>query len=238
MNKQQKKAFEIVIEKIETEVKNGDLKVGDKLPTERVLTETLQVSRTSVREGLRKLEHDGLVEVKHGIGRFITAKMDGLLGAERPEIRLDANEHLLYEMLEFRYALEVESAYLAAQRATSEDLQEIHTALEAMKTDDNQIEKGMEADVAFHMAIVTATHNSVFIHLCKSMQNHMEETIRATRKHRLADPHRYQETLDEHREIYLAIASKEEKRAKELMKGHIAQIRREISESLLQEAKK
>ena len=231
MKKKHKRSADIVIETIEADMEAGILKEGDKLPAERELADTLGVSRTSVRDAFLKLELDGIIDIKHGKGSFVKA------GEPVPHIletTLDTEDHLLYEMLEFRAVLEVEAARLAAQRATSNDLQKIQAALERMAEATTAIEAGIEADVDFHMSIVEASHNSVFIHLMQTMQNHMKDTIRTTRRHRFSHPHRYEDTFEEHRDIYLAIASKDETRAEDLMMTHIVRIRRELSESMLE----
>lgn len=230
-----KKAYETVIDYIERDYAEGKLKMGDKLPSERELAEQLHVSRASVREGLRQLEQRGVVEIKHGIGSFIALSQASLLANELSESILDTDRHFIYDMLEFRLALEAEAAYLAAQRANSVDLGKMKDSLEKMAASKDDIELGIQADVAFHVAIVEATNNAVFINLIKSLMDHMEDTIRVTRTHRLANPVKYQATLNEHKEIYISIATKNKHRARELMKKHIFQIRMELSESMLEE---
>lgn len=232
---EKKKAYEIVVENIENYFSEGKLKEGDQLPSERELAQNLNVSRTSVREGLRKLEQSGMIEIIHGKGSFVKTSQASMLTKELSKTILETEDHFVYEMLEFRSALEVEAAYLAAQRATSVDLEKIKASLEKMTSAKGNIEKGIEADVAFHLAIVEAAHNTVFTNLMKTLEEHMEDTIRITRRHRLADPLRFKDTFDEHKEIYLAIATKDRDRAKHLMKKHISQIRRELNESMLGE---
>lgn len=102
-----------------------------------------------------------------------------------------------------------------------------------MVSSKGDVEKGVQADLQFHIAIVEATHNTVFINLSKTLYEYMEDTIRATRRHRLSDPLRYDDTFKEHKEIYVAIASGDQNKAKQLMEKHIVQIRKELSESLL-----
>lgn len=135
-------------------------------------------------------------------------------------------------MLELRQTLEVECAFLASQRATSEDLERIGHALEMMDQVKNDVELGIQADLSFHISIVLASHNSIFSQLFQTLSEHMQDTIRVTRTQRLKDVERTQETIDEHKEIYLAIAAGDANQAKQLMEKHIKQIRRELTESL------
>lgn len=73
------KIYEIVIEQIKEIVKRGELKSGDKLPSERDLCEKLEVSRASVREALKSLQMLGLIESKHGEGNFINEKFEKIV---------------------------------------------------------------------------------------------------------------------------------------------------------------
>src|SRR5699024_1357325 len=105
-------------------------------------------------------------------------------------------------------------------------------ALEMMGSSKGDVEKGVRADLQFHIAIVEATHNTVFINLSKTLYEYMEDTIRATRRHRLSEPSRYEDTLKDHNDIDVAIASADQHQAKQLTKQHIRQIRDEWRESL------
>jgi DNA-binding FadR family transcriptional regulator len=231
--KQNKRTYEIIVEQLREFFLNGDLKPGDKLPSERELARRFNVSRTSIRDALRMLELRGAIDIRRGGGSYIKSTEFPLSTEELSSVITKAESHLVYEMLELRRALEAESAYLAAQRATSTDLENIRKALEKMAASKNDVESGLEADLNFHLSIVRATHNSLFIELIQTMSEHMEDTIRTTRRHRLADPARTQGTLDEHKEIYLAIASGNAIQARKLVEEHITRIRNELSETFI-----
>ncbi|MFT9819461.1 FadR/GntR family transcriptional regulator [Lysinibacillus sp. NPDC056185] len=233
MPQPKKKAYQVIVDQIREYFLNGELQPGEKLPTERELASRFNVSRTSVREALRKLEIKGIIEIKQGSGSFIKAPDFHSLGEELSSTIIKTEKKLIYEMLELRQILEVECAFLASQRATSEDLERIGKALEMMDRAKNDVELGIQADLSFHINIVLASHNSIFLQLFQTLSEHMQDTIRATRRQRLKDPERTQETIDEHKEIYLAIAAGDANQAKQLMEKHIKQIRRELSESLL-----
>lgn len=232
MTQPKKKAYQVIVDQINEYFLNGKLKPGDKLPTERDLASRFNVSRTSVREALRKLEIKGIIEIKQGSGSFI--KTSEVLAVEEiSSTIMNAEKKLIYEMLELRRMLEVECASLASQRATSEDLNRIREALEMMDHAKNDVELGLQADLNFHISIVYASHNSIFLQLIKTLSGHMQDTIRATRRQRLANHERNQDTINEHKEIYLAIATGDAGQAAQLMEKHITQIRKELTESLL-----
>ncbi|MFJ8259990.1 FadR/GntR family transcriptional regulator [Peribacillus asahii] len=232
MTQPKKKAYQVIVDQINEYFLNGKLKPGDKLPTERELASRFNVSRTSVREALRKLEIKGIIEIKQGSGSFIKTS-EALAVEEISSTIMNAEKKLIYEMLELRRMLEVECASLASQRATSEDLNRIREALEMMDHAKNDVELGLQADLNFHISIVYASHNSIFLQLIKTLSGHMQDTIRATRRQRLANHERNQDTINEHKEIYLAIATGDADQAAQLMEKHITQIRKELTESLL-----
>ncbi|MFF5819629.1 FadR/GntR family transcriptional regulator [Lysinibacillus capsici] len=233
MPQPKKKAYQVIVDQIKEYFLNGELQPGDKLPTERELASRFNVSRTSVREALRKLEIKGFIEIKQGSGSFIKTAESHTLGEELSSTIINTEKKLIYEMLELRQALEVECAFLASRRATSVDLERISQALDMMDQGKNDVELGIQADLSFHLNIVLASHNSIFLQLFQTLSEHMQDTIRATRRQRLEDSERMQETIDEHKKIYLAIASGDANQAKQLMENHITQIRRELTESLL-----
>lgn len=232
MTQPKKKAYQVIVDQINEYFLNGKLKPGDKLPTERDLASRFNVSRTSVREALRKLEIKGIIEIKQGSGSFIKTS-ENLAVEEISSTIMNAEKKLIYEMLELRRMLEVECASLASQRATSEDLNRIREALEMMDHAKNDVELGLQADLNFHISIVYASHNSIFLQLIKTLSGHMQDTIRATRRQIMANPKRNQDTINEHKEIYLAIATGDADQAAQLMEKHITQIRKELTESLL-----
>jgi GntR family transcriptional repressor for pyruvate dehydrogenase complex len=223
------KVYQIIFNQIKDSFQNGELKPGSKLPPERELATRYSVSRTSIREALRVLESNGVVEVRHGDGTFIRAsEMEALLEKLTDSI-YKVDEKFLYEMLEVRMVLEAECAYAAAQKATSEDLENLRNCLDQMaKSEDNE-ELGYLTDSQFHLYIAQATHNSIFMKLIQTLREQMKNTIRICRHYRFKQAGQFQATLDEHKEIYLAIALKDSQRAKQLMQQHIHHIRKEMA---------
>ena len=237
MNLPKKKTYEVIIEQIEEFFLNGELRLGEKLPSERELASRFGVSRTSVREALQALEIRGSIEIRRGGGSFIKKSEFQLVSDALSSTIIQAEYNLVYEMLELRRALEVESVSLAAQRATSADLEKIHESLEQMAVSGKDVEAGVQADLHFHLQIVQATHNKLLIDMVQMLTERMEETIRATRKHRFLDVNRYEDTFEEHKDIYVAIASGNATEAKKLMEEHITRIRRELSATFLPKLK-
>lgn len=223
------KVYQIIFNHIKDSFRNGELKPGSKLPPERELAARYNVSRTSIREALRVLESNGVVEVKHGDGTFIRASEIQSLLDNLSESVYKVDEKLLYEMLEVRMVLEAECAYIAAQKATSEDLENLRKCLDDMAKAEDDEETGYITDSQFHFYIAQATHNSLFMKLNQTLREQMKNTIRICRHYRFKQAGQFQATLDEHKEIYLAIAEKDSQRAKQLMQMHINHIRKEMT---------
>lgn len=225
---EKKKRAEVVLAKIEENFLNQQLRIGDKLPSERDLANLFGVSRNSVREALQILALRGVIVIRRGGGSYVTQSnrqfMDEL--SERLTV---TDEHLIFEMLEVRSALEVEAVSLAAQRATAEDLNNIRKSLKEMAVFGEDEQAEAQADFHFHMHIIKASHNSILIHLAETLMEQMEETVYVTRKHRFVNLDRYEETYNEHKNIYIALASGDSELAKSLMETHLSKVRKELS---------
>lgn len=228
MTAPKRKTYELIVEKIEAFFIEENKVPGDRLPSERELSSRFGVSRTSVREALKALEMAGFVEIRRGGGSYIKTPEVAMLGRQLGSLIEKTESHLAHEMLELRRALEVESASLAAQRAGAENLQGMRDALADMHDSFNDAESGVQADLQFHMEIVRASRNLLLIQMVETLANRLEDTIRATRRHRFIDASRHADTYAEHLAIYTAIAEQDPLRAKHLMERHIDQIMREL----------
>ncbi|GAA1269593.1 hypothetical protein GCM10009665_67540 [Kitasatospora nipponensis] len=142
----------------------GRWQVADRLPNEAAMAREFGVGRSSVREAVRLLVRDGLLDVRHGVGTFVTDP------ADRPAHPGEVGELLrrarLLEVYEVRRALEVEAARLAAERATAAELRALRERL-----GDRQARRRLsaaafvEADLAFHQAVVELAGNAVLLDL-------------------------------------------------------------------------
>ncbi|WP_242908524.1 FadR/GntR family transcriptional regulator [Actinomadura terrae] len=165
-----------VIEQLRSEITGGTWPLGAKIPAEPVLSETLGVGRNTVREAVRALTHAGLLESRQGDGTYVRAVSELSSAVRR---RLETAE--LIEILEVRRGLEVEAARLAAERRTPEDIAAITAALAernaAWAAGDHAV--FVETDLAFHTAVVDATHNRVLTDLYRDFSDALRASIRA-----------------------------------------------------------
>ncbi|WP_344829028.1 FadR/GntR family transcriptional regulator [Actinocorallia longicatena] len=149
-----------VIGQLSERIGDGTWPVGSKIPPEPVLVERLGVGRNTIREAVRALTHAGMLDSRQGDGTYVRATSE-LSGAVQRRLRTAE----LLEILEVRSALEVQAARLAAVRRTAEDLAAVRDALaaRARALGSGTHEEFLNADVAFHVAVVEATHNQVMI---------------------------------------------------------------------------
>ena len=155
-----------VVGQLSAEIRRGDLRPGQKLPTEAQVVERFSVSRTVVREAISKLQAAGLVETRHGVGTFVSAnRRDTGLRAGAAEIATVVD---MLAVLELRIGLESEAAALAARRKTPAQVAAMRKALDDYEA---ALAAGLDTaqpDFRFHALIAEATGNRYFATLMSS----------------------------------------------------------------------
>lgn len=218
-----RKIYEQIVEQIKIMIAEGNLKPGDKLPSEREMADRLKVSRASVREALSALHLMGLVEIKSGEGTYIKqSTVDSII--EPLALMLVMERDTVLEILEVRKGLEVEAAGLAAIRRDEEDIIRMREALDEMKNDIANLEIGEKADWKFHYAIAQASQNSLLIRLMNTVSDTIENTMRTSRQNLYAKDNMPKILLDAHEEIFQAIVNKKDMEAREKMYKHLAMV--------------
>lgn len=212
---------ETVSRRIRDAITGGELKPGDKLPTESGLTQQHQVSRTVIREAIASLRADNLVEVRHGVGVFVLPPQEGLLqGGLR---HVDANRvSSIIEMLEVRAAIEIEAAGLAALRSSPAQQETIFECLEAIAQQILSGNQTAESDRAFHFAIADATNNPRFRELLEAIGKQMiPRSLLADGESELPPPDYMAQIQKEHGDIARAIANGNDSAARDAMRTHL-----------------
>src|SRR5260370_8616912 len=148
------RVFEQVAEQIEKRILDGELRRGDRLPTERHLAEQFNVSRTAVREAMRILAQKGLVDMRPGRGTIV---IDGANAAMQDSIDLVMKLRLgevggSNNLVEVREILEIEIAALAAARATENEIAAIREAVKIMAERFDDADAFIAADNPSHEA--------------------------------------------------------------------------------------
>ena len=205
-----------VISKLRELISYKNLEPGDKLPSERMLSEKFGVSRNNIREAIQKLEFYGLLVSKPQSGTFIAnigqVAMDGML---KDILRL--KEPDFKSLVETRILLEIKTCRLAAQRRTKINLQEMEMAWEAYKEKVIKGEDAVQEDLLFHLAIARASGNSTMNTLMLIIT---PEIITNFEKYHVCDKDMAFRGIQEHRDIYDAIKEQDPQLAEEKMKVH------------------
>jgi GntR family transcriptional repressor for pyruvate dehydrogenase complex len=218
-----KKIYEEVIEQVKQLIVDGKLQPGDKLLSERELSERLSVSRASIREAFSALEIMGIITIRPGEGSFVRqVSFEGMLEPLSFLLHVDIDD--VMKLLEVRKILEVEIAALAAERATDEDIEDIRQALNRMVEEVNAGEIGDSADAEFHFAILKAAHNPILIKLMSAVSDLMSSTFHFSRQRLFMTENMPKILYDSHCSIFQAIVQKKGKLASNLMAKHLLMI--------------
>ena len=205
-----------IISKIRDLINYKNLEPGDKLPSERTLSEKFGVSRSNLREAIQRLEFYGLLKSRPQSGTFIAdigpvamkGMLKDILGLESPEFKC---------LVETRILLELKTVRLAALRRTEEDLAQMKDALDAYSAKVMKGQDAVQEDLLFHLSIAKACGNST---LHTFMLIITPGIITNFEKYHVCDEDQAFKGIQEHNAIYEAIKSQDPKLAKEKMKVH------------------
>lgn len=153
---------EAVVNYIRKEIRIGTFSPGEELPSERIMTEKLGISRLSLREGLARLSALGIIQVRHGKGAVISTDInpESLSGALLPLMKAGDRKRMR-DLFETRLALECESSSLAAERRTEEDIDRLDRTLSVMAESCEDPEGYGKIDKKFHLQIGETSRNDL-----------------------------------------------------------------------------
>jgi DNA-binding FadR family transcriptional regulator len=203
------------------QIESGDLKPGQRLPTEQAIMQATGVSRTVVREALATLRAKGLITTRQGLGAFVANDPNPRSFSIVPN-DLESIDEVL-QVLELRRGIEVEAAGLAALRRTEEDIARMQERLAALDAAVEAGGYGAEEDFAFHRAILVATQNSYYARLFDTFGSAMvprqwARLDRMTPAERLKHAARMRR---EHHAIFSAIQQGDEAAARKNLRNHL-----------------
>jgi len=217
-----------IAHRLEQLILEGNYQPGQKIPSERQLTERLGVSRSLVREALKALQGRGMIETRHGQGSFV-ANMLPDADNNRVLTRLfQEHERTLYDLLEVREQMEGQAAALAAERATQQDHYRITQAFQAMEGADAL--SNAHLDHAFHAAIAEASHNPVLIHVLNSLKGMTLQSVHAS-VNNLSHRQHFKQKIDRyHRQIYHAVLGRQPQWARKAATAHVRHVQESLRE--------
>jgi len=210
-------------------ISSGQLKPGEKLPSEREMATDFGISRQSIREALYRAEIVGLIEVRQGEGSFVLSSIGESLKAPLL-VLLEEEAGRIFEFLEVRKLIEGWCAERAAREATGEDLEKMKEILENMKNSTPGDRGWEEADVKFHLSVAAATYNVIAIHIMEALKDSFGSFFRFRKV--LTRPEKKDVLVQHHYEIYKAISQRDSSRARRKIIYHLNFIEKKIREEI------
>lgn len=210
-----------VTEQITEAIVSGQVRAGERLPSERDLGARFNVSRTVVREAVRSLVARGLVRVTSGRGVEVS-QIDSSNVAASLRLLVRGYEGLDYEKVnEVRTAVEIQTAGLAAMRAKPEELQRLQQLCDEHQRslDKGDFAAAGELDFQFHRELTRASGNELLL----AMLDSISDVLREVRHQAMAQPHVGEEGLKAHRRILKCVNSGEPEAARAAMAKHLAE---------------
>jgi GntR family transcriptional regulator, transcriptional repressor for pyruvate dehydrogenase complex len=172
---------DFVVERLRTLIESGLLKSGDPVPPEAELGAQLGVSRTVVREAVKRLQTVGLVTVRRGIGTYVAGphELANCIQLMRTAMTLSAGE--LVRLIEFREALEVYAARQAAHLATPADVAALESLCKGLEDERQDFAATMQVDLKLHLRMVEICGNPLMRSALEILQEFILEGMRRTR---------------------------------------------------------
>ena len=218
-----------VYDQIVSLISSGQLKPGDKIPSERELAAELGVSRQSIREAMNRAEVMGLIKVRQGEGSFILSTFQE--SVKQPlSLIIEKEAERTFDFIEIRKVVEGWCAEEASRMATDEEIDAMGELLEKMKKIASKDRRWEELDVALHFAIATATHNVIAIHIMEAIKGCFSTFFRF--RSAITSSEKMDLLWQHHNEIYKAIRKRDPLEAKQRMVEHLDFIEEKIRENM------
>jgi GntR family transcriptional repressor for pyruvate dehydrogenase complex len=219
---QSEKLSQSVVRQIELLILRGILRPGERLPSERDLSDRMGVSRPSLRDAIADLETRGLLITRPGAGIYVA---DVLGSAFSPAlVQLFAtHDDAVFDYLSFRRDMEGLAAERAARLGSDTDLKVVAAVFAKMEAAHAKRDPSDEAalDAQFHMAIIEASHNVVMLHMMRSMFDLLREGVFYNRQMMFKNRMTRDMLLDQHRAINDALQARDPSGARAAIERHL-----------------
>jgi GntR family transcriptional repressor for pyruvate dehydrogenase complex len=209
-----------IIKQIRDSIIAGQVKPGERLPSERQLSEKFGVGRTYVRDAIKKLEFFGILKTNPQSGTVVAgidiSAMEGLFTNV-----IKMGNYDFASLVETRVLLEVFATRQAALKRSKDDLKQLEIALDNYRIKVEAGNPGVQEDFNFHLKVAEASHNQVIKSLMLII---IPDIIQTYRRLNICGDGRFYKSLDEHNAIFECIASKNADRAEKSMRHHLKDI--------------
>jgi len=229
-----RKISDDIIEQFKEMLAKGEIKQGDELPSERVIAESIGVSRPPLREALNVLQAMGFIEIKPRSKIIVKSVSKSL---EDPlSILLEDDIGKVFELLDIRRELEAWAASKAAENATGDDIERLRIILYQDQENLKNGRNDAKTDADFHVAISVAAHNTVLSHLMAFCYNLLWNTQRIARERIFKKEGNRELICSQHIKLFEAIKDRNSKVAGKEARKHIDFVESELRRITLEEA--
>ncbi|NNE87930.1 MAG: FCD domain-containing protein [Silicimonas sp.] len=230
---QPEKLSKSVVRQIELLILRGVLRPGERLPSERELSERFGVSRPSLREAVSELQETGLLTAKANSGIFVA---DVLGSAFSPALTRLFESHIeaVFDYVSFRRDMEGLTAERATRLASDTDLEVVNQIFLKMETAHKKRDPKEEArlDADFHLAIIEASHNVVMLHMMRSMYELLREGVFYNRQIMFRQKTTRTMLLDQHRAINDALQARDADAVRAAVEQHMDFVSAALTDNL------
>lgn len=213
----QQKSYTKVIDYIKQQIREGKLTSGSKLPAERDLSQTLGISRNSVREAIRTLDIMGVISSQQGAGNYLTGDFENNL-VESMSMMFLLHQINYQQISQLRRGLEMQALMLAIDHISDAQINELKAVVAELEntTEENNI----LLDKKLHYTIALASQNTLIVNILQALSELIDQFILDLRREILSSPDGKIILLEAHNEMMKSLITKDKNMAYEAINKH------------------
>jgi GntR family transcriptional repressor for pyruvate dehydrogenase complex len=230
---QPEKLSQSVARQIEQLILRGILRPGERLPSERELSDRLGVSRPSLRDAVADLQDRGLLVSRAGAGIFVADVLGSAFSPALVQL-FASHDEAVFDYISFRRDMEGLAAERAAKLGSETDLRVVGAIFLKMETAHTKRDPTDEAslDAEFHLSIIEASHNVIMLHMMRSMYDLLRQGVFYNRQMMFKNRTTRDMLLDQHRAINLGLQSRDPVAARSAVEAHLNYVERSLTEQI------
>jgi GntR family transcriptional repressor for pyruvate dehydrogenase complex len=215
-----KRISDEIVNQLKSLIFNGKLKPGEKIPPERELAKSLNVSRVSLREALNTLQGMGLIEIQQGNRTFVRPITTRSIHDPLVSFCKESPQNFL-QIFEIRKYLDIGSVSLASERATAKQVNRLEIIVNQMDDDLRNTRLGAKSDLDFHLEIANAAQNQAYNHLITTIYDLLQEEMRIAWGDIFNNPESRKALLEQHKNIFNAIKNRDPQKGAKAAREHL-----------------
>ncbi|HOP71242.1 MAG TPA: FadR/GntR family transcriptional regulator [Bacillota bacterium] len=216
-----------IVDQVKQNIASGNLKKGDKLPSERQMSEMFGLSRATIREAIKALNTLGIIECSHGSGNYISSNLSNSLTEPLSIMFMLEGGHPGHT-LELRRAIEFAAAGSAARNIEETELARLRALCDCIEASTDENEKA-RYDFQFHREIARASGNPLLIVLLNAVETLISEHVHDARASILKDSSKEDIINRQHRDIVDALSRHCPEEAEKAVLAHMELIRENMA---------